>query len=72
MAGFLFRLETVDGSPAQPSSLESAVPNWAPGDMITLSRSRQLRVVELRDDDADRPPLLIVEDVAEGATSDAA
>ena len=26
MAGFLFRLETVDGSPAEPSTLEAAVP----------------------------------------------
>jgi hypothetical protein len=33
---------------------------------------RALRVVELRDEDADRPPVLVVEDVAESATSDAA
>jgi hypothetical protein len=32
--------------------------------VITLSRSRQLRVVQLRDDDAERPPVLVVEDVA--------
>jgi hypothetical protein len=32
--------------------------------VITLSRSRQLRFVQLRDDDAERPPVLVVEDVA--------
>jgi hypothetical protein len=53
----------VDGSPVQPSSLKSTVPNWAPGDVITLSRSRQLRVVQLRDDDADKLPVLVVENV---------
>jgi hypothetical protein len=30
--------------------------------VITLGH-RQLRVVRLRDDDADRPPVLVVEDV---------
>jgi hypothetical protein len=30
MAGFLFRLETADGAPADPSTLQSAVPNWRP------------------------------------------
>jgi hypothetical protein len=41
MGGFLFRLETVDGSPVQPSSLESAVPNWAPGDVLVSARSAE-------------------------------
>jgi hypothetical protein len=63
MAGFLFRLETADGSPASPSTLESAVPNWAAGDVISLG-GRQLRVIGKRDDNADQPPVLIVEDVA--------
>jgi hypothetical protein len=39
MAGFLFRLETTDGAPAMPSTIESAVPNWRPGDVITLGRA---------------------------------
>jgi hypothetical protein len=69
MAGFLFRLETVDGLPASPTRLEAAVPNWRPGDVLTLSRGRQLRVVGVRDDDADRPPVLVVQDVAERASS---
>ena len=63
MAGFLFRLETVDGAPAEPSTLEAAVPNWRAGDVISLGH-RQLRVVATRDDGADQPPVLVVEDVA--------
>jgi hypothetical protein len=32
MAGFLFRLETVDGAPAEPPTFATAVPNWWAGD----------------------------------------
>jgi hypothetical protein len=60
MAGFLFRLETADGAPAVPPTLMSAVPNWRAGDTIHLGRST-LRVVATRDDDADQPPVLVVE-----------
>jgi hypothetical protein len=63
MAGFLFRLETEDGAPADPPTIASAVPNWDTGDTIPLGR-RTLRVVRVRDDDADQPPVLVVEDVA--------
>jgi hypothetical protein len=63
MAGFLFRLETEDGAPAEPPTLDTAVPNWRAGDEILLGR-RALRVVRIRDDDADQPPVLVVEDVA--------
>ena len=59
MAGFLFRLETAEGAPADPSTLTSAVPNWGPGDTIHLGK-RTLRVIAKRDDDADQPPVLIV------------
>jgi hypothetical protein len=62
-AGFLFRLETPKGEPAEPPTLETAVPNWRPGDMIPLGRST-LRVVGVRDDDAEEPPVLVVEDPA--------
>jgi hypothetical protein len=31
MAGFLFRLETPEGAPADPPTLASATPNWRPG-----------------------------------------
>jgi len=36
------------------------VPNWRPGDTIPLGGST-LRVVEIRDDDAEQPPVLVVE-----------
>ena len=32
---------------------------------IALSRDRSLRVLGVRDDDADQPPALVVEDMAE-------
>jgi hypothetical protein len=56
MVGFLFKLETTDGAPAEPSTLSSAVPNWGPGETIHFGR-RTLRVVAVRDDDADQPPV---------------
>jgi hypothetical protein len=72
MAGFLFKLETREGEPAQPSELSCAVPNWGPGDTIHLGR-RTLRVLGVRDDDADQPPVLVVEDVVQsGQTGTAA
>jgi hypothetical protein len=48
MAGFLFKLETVEGAPTEPPTLSSAVPNWRPGDEIPLGRNRSLRVVGVR------------------------
>jgi hypothetical protein len=57
---FLFRLETADGLPAAPTS---AVPNWGPGDTIPLGHTT-LRVVSVRDDKADEPPVLVVEDAS--------
>src|SRR5512133_2007425 len=54
-------LETVDGAPAEPQQLTSAVPNWGAGDTIHLGK-RTLRVIGKRDDDADQPSVLIVED----------
>ena len=62
-AGFLFRLETPNGEPAEPPTLASAVPNWKASDVIPLG-PKALRVVGIRDDDADQAPVLIVEDVA--------
>ncbi len=64
MGGFLFKLERADGEPAQPSSFSSAVPNWGPGETIHFGH-KTLRVVRVRDNDADQPPVLVVEDVAE-------
>lgn len=64
VAGFLFRLVTTDGGAAEPPVLRSSVPNWSSGDAIPLGAGRTLRVVEVRDDDADKPPVLVVEDMA--------
>jgi hypothetical protein len=61
MAGFMVRLETADGAPADPPTLSAAVPNWREGDTIPLGE-RTLRVIGKRDDEADEPPVLIVED----------
>jgi hypothetical protein len=36
------------------------VPDWKAGDTIPLG-GRTLRVVRIRDDDADQPPVLVVE-----------
>jgi hypothetical protein len=63
LAGFPFRLETEDGAPAEPRQLTSVVPIWDAGDTIHLGK-RTLRVIGKREDDADRPPVLIVEEVA--------
>jgi len=40
MAGFLFRLETTDGKPADPPTLSAAVPNWSVGDSIYFGHRR--------------------------------
>ena len=60
---FLFRLETRDGQPAEPPTLRASTPAWSVGDVIALGAGRALRVVGKRDDDADAPPVLVVEDV---------
>jgi hypothetical protein len=56
--------EHEDGSPAEPPTLASAVPNWSPGDTIPLGGNRSLRVVEVRPgSEPDGDPLLVVEPV---------
>ena len=65
---FIFRLEQEDGSPADPPTLKSAVPDWRPGDTIPLGR--RTLVVAIRDDDADQPPALVVEDLSESSSSE--
>jgi hypothetical protein len=64
MAGFLLRLETVEGEPADPPELSTVGYTWKAGDKIPLGR-RSLRVIGVRDDDADEPPVLVVEDVGD-------
>jgi hypothetical protein len=58
---FLFKLEHEDGTPAEPPALTVVVPNMGPGDTIPLGK-RTLRVIGKRDQDADQPPVLVVED----------
>jgi hypothetical protein len=41
-------------------------------DQIPLNAERTLRVLGVRDEDADKPPVLVVEDMPGSATSDAA
>jgi hypothetical protein len=48
MAGFTFRLEHEDGTPADPPTFRTAVPNWQVGDTIPLGADKTLRVVEVR------------------------
>ena len=66
---FMFRLEHEDGTPADPSTLTSAVPDWHAGDAIPLG-GRTPVVIAIRDDDADQPPVLVVEDLFGPATSE--
>lgn len=64
MGSFAFNLEREDGTPADPSVLETAVPNWRVGDTIPLDRDRTLRVIATRLDegsDGDPVPVLVVE-----------
>jgi hypothetical protein len=60
---FLYRLEDKAGFPVEPRTFKTAAPNWKVGDVIPLPH-RSLRVVEVKDDDADQAPTLVVEDVA--------
>ena len=64
-----FRLQRTDGSPADPPTFRSSTLNWRQGDKIPLTAERTLRVLGVRDDDADQPPALIVEDMPGPATS---
>jgi hypothetical protein len=64
-----FKLERTDGTPADPPTYRTGVYAWRPGDTIPLGATRTLRVVEVRRDEPDDPPVLVVDDVAESATS---
>ena len=65
MGAFAFKLEREDGTPADPPTLRTAVPNWSAGDTIPLGRDRTLRVVEIRPgSDAEDDPVLVVVETA--------
>src|SRR5918994_3162706 len=59
--GFTFTLELPDGTSANLPSFHTVVPTWRPGDTIPLGAGRTLRVVAIRDNDADPPPALVVQ-----------
>jgi hypothetical protein len=42
---FTFKLERADGTPADPPTIRSAVPDMRPGDTIPIRPGRTLRVV---------------------------
>jgi hypothetical protein len=69
MGAFAFRLEHPDGTPADPPTYRSTVLSWRQGDTIPLRPGRTLHVLGVRDDDADQPPVLVVEDMPESASS---
>ena len=49
MAGFIFRLETRDGEPAESKTLSVAVPNWDPGDVVhTRGKAVEVHETNLR------------------------
>jgi hypothetical protein len=58
-----FKLERLDGTPAEPPSIKTTILSWRPGDTIPLNANRTLQVVRVRDDDADQAPVLVVEDL---------
>ena len=58
---FTFKLVQEDGTPADPPTLETAVPTWRSGDTIPLGRDRILRVIETRPGEPDEDPVLVVE-----------
>jgi hypothetical protein len=45
---FYFKLEHEDGTPADPPTLHTVVPNWRPGDTIPLGAGKTLCVVDVR------------------------
>lgn len=60
MAGFTYKLERPDGTPADPPVLRTAVPTWGVGDTIPLGRDNILRVIQTRFVE-DEEPVLVVE-----------
>ena len=54
---------------SRPPTYWSSTLNWRQGDTIMLTAERTLPVLGVRDDDADQPPALVVEDLPGWATS---
>jgi hypothetical protein len=62
-----FKLERLDGRPAEPPTFHTTELLWNPGDKIHMSADRTLQVVRRYHDDADDLPVLVVEDLSERA-----
>jgi hypothetical protein len=60
---FVFRLETTKGRPVVPPEVSTSLPTWRPGDVLYL-RPRWLRIVAVRDEEGDQPPVLVVAEMA--------
>jgi hypothetical protein len=59
-----FKLERLDGTPADPPSFKTTVLAWSPGRQDPISAGRTLQVVRLYQDGTDGLPVLVVEDLA--------
>jgi hypothetical protein len=58
-----FKLERLDGTPAEPATFKTTILVWNPGDTIPLSAGRTLQVIRLRYVDGEELPVLVVEDL---------
>ena len=58
-----FKLERMDGTPADPPSFKTTVLVWGPG-RPDPAGAKTLQVVRLRHDDAGELPVLVVADLA--------
>jgi hypothetical protein len=54
---FTFKLERLDGTPADPPSYRTTVYRWSPGDRIPLWRDKALQVVRVSRPVSPTPPL---------------
>jgi|Tabmets5t2r1_1033131.scaffolds.fasta_scaffold41501_2 hypothetical protein len=61
---FTYKVERLDGTPAESSSCEKTLLLWSPGNTIPSARTRRCRSAGLGDDDADQAPALVVEELA--------
>ena len=46
---FKYLLQLPDGQPPDPAMLVTAVPTWAIGDVMTVERGQQFRVIAIDD-----------------------
>jgi hypothetical protein len=64
MAAFTLKLEQADGTPADPPTIRSAVPDMRPGDTIPIRPGRTLQVVATVASAGDEPSVLVFATVA--------